>query len=228
MHAKQLVLPLVPTSLKRFEWFYPGQNHLCVTTLKQEPLPQFIYIYGSSGSGKTHLLEAYAYKAIEAKKRVLYVPLKQIQLHRDFFRDLQKMDALLLDDLEYLNPALATALFHGFNSLQQQQIPLIITSQLKPSALNLALPDLKSRLQSGLSFNLIPLMDEELKTALTLYAQQLELKLDDKIYSWLLTYQKRDLHVLTKQLQAIANYSLAAKKPITLPLVKQALLTELY
>ena len=132
MHTEQMVLPLVPASLKRFEFFYPGQNSLCLDTLRPETLPSFTYLYGVSGSGKTHLLEACAYEAIQAKKRVLFLPLRHLVPAAECFQDLHCVDLLLIDDIECLPPALETSMFHCFNSLQEQHIPLLISSQLKP------------------------------------------------------------------------------------------------
>ena len=111
MHSQQMILPLVPTSLKRFELFYPGQNALCLNTLKQEELPPFTYIYGTPGSGKTHLLEACAFAAIQAKKRVLFLPLRHLTPSAECFQDLHLIDLLLIDDIEYLPKILETPMF---------------------------------------------------------------------------------------------------------------------
>lgn len=221
--AQQMLLPLLPQQLKTFELFFTGKNDLAVQSLRQTPPAQFIYLFGQSSSGKSHLLEAFAMQGLSAHKRILFLPLKQLINQKDYLKDWPKFDAVLLDDLEFLPPELETELFHRFNELQAEGSTLIVTSTLAPSNLNIELPDLKSRLNSGLALKLEPLRDIELRQALQKHAAALSLSLDDKLYDYLLNHLNRDLETLIKQIKKIADYSLIKKRSVTLALIKEAL-----
>lgn len=219
----QLILPLMPDTLKSFELFYPGKNQIILDTLKAKDHPQFIYLFGLEGSGKSHLLEAYANQALKTNQRILFLPLKNLSTNKDYLKDWPKLDAILIDDLELLPKDLEVELFHNFNKLQADNTSLIVSSTKSPQQIDIQLPDLKSRLNSGLALNIELLKDQDLKAALQLKAKQLGLKLDNKIYDFLLNHLDRNLANLNSQLKQISEYSLRTKRPVTLPLIKQAL-----
>jgi DnaA family protein len=223
MITQQLLLPLLPETLKSFELFVPGKNQLVLETLKNPLQSQFIYLFGSEGTGKTHLLEAYAAQALTQKKRLLFLPLKNLKNHTDYLKDWPEFNAVLIDDIEYLAPNLEIELFYRFNELQAKGTSLIITSALPPQALSIELADLKSRLNSGLALKIEALRNDELKMALTLHAKHLGLKLADETYDFLLNHLNRDLAQLTQQLKIIAEYSLRHKRRVTLALIKAVL-----
>lgn len=223
LNQQQMLLPLIPETLKTFQLFFPGKNQLIVETLKHPLPPQFIFLFGTEGSGKTHLLEAYAAQALQKNQRVLFLPLKNLNTATDYLKDLPELDAVLIDDLEHLPPALEADLFHLFNQLQAHNTSLIITSTSTPNALDIKLPDLKSRLESGLALRLEALKDEELKAALTLHAKHMGLKLNNKIYDFLLNHLERNLINLLTQLKKVADYSLQTRRPITLMMIKEVL-----
>lgn len=220
---QQMLLPLVPETLKTFALFLPGKNQLVLETLASNTAPQFIYLFGAKGTGKTHLLEAYAAAALEQQKHLLFLPLKNLPNATDYLKDLPKFDAILMDDLDYLTSDLEINLFNLFNELQAQGTPLIVTSTVPPAALNLNLPDLKSRLNSGLSLKLEPLKDEELKAALKLHCKHIGLQLNDKIYDFILNRSERNLDILIKQLKQVADHSLLTRRPVTLMMAKKVL-----
>jgi DnaA-homolog protein len=220
MLKQQLLLPLQPQQLKSFALFFPGKNHLALETLIAPTHPQFIYLFGASGSGKSHLLEAYASQAIEKCDRVLFLPLKNLNHQKNYLKELPKLAAVLVDDLEYLSQDEEADLFHLFNQLQSTNTPLIVTSNLAPNALNIQLPDLKSRLESGLALKLETLKDEELLAALKLHAQHLGLRLNEKIYIFILNHLERKLSSLILQLKKVTDYSLLTRRPVTIKMIK--------
>lgn len=219
----QLILPLVPETLKSFDLFFPGKNHLVLETLKADPPPQFIYLYGNKGSGKSHLLEAFTIEALKQQKRILFLPLRTLLKEKTYLKDWPEFDAVLIDDIEYLNPELQPDMCHQFNELQSRGTTLIVTSSAPPAALDFNLPDLKSRMESGLSLKIESLKEDELKTALMMHAKLMGLALDDKIYEFLLKRLERNLGTLTQQLKQIADYSLLTRRPVTTAMIKEVL-----
>ncbi len=219
----QLILPLVPETLKSFDLFFPGKNHLVLETLKADPPPQFIYLYGNKGSGKSHLLEAFTIEALKQQKRILFLPLRTLLKEKTYLKDWPEFDAVLIDDIEYLNPELQPDMCHQFNELQSRGTTLIVTSSAPPAALDFNLPDLKSRMESGLSLKIESLKEDELKTALMMHAAHMGLALDDKIYEFLLKRLERNLGTLTQSLKKIADYSLITRRPVTTAMIKEVL-----
>lgn len=128
-----------------------------------------LFIYGSSGLGKTHLAQAIG---IEAKQRfpektVLYVNAVKFQTQfvdahiknnniNDFLHFYQMIDVLILDDVHEFAGKEKTqdAFFHIFNHLHQSGKQLILTSDQPPAELQGLEQRLLSRFKWGLSADL--------------------------------------------------------------------------
>ena len=83
--------------------------------------------------------------------------------------------------------------------------------------------DLKSRLAWGLVYQVKLLSDEERSTYLRAEAARRGMQLPDEVVAYLLTHMRRDLRSLTAILDRLDQVSLELKRPITLPLLREAL-----
>ena len=83
--------------------------------------------------------------------------------------------------------------------------------------------DLRTRLAWGLVYQLRPLSDADKAEHLRAAAARRGLRLSDEVVGYLLTRLPRDLPSLNGVLDALDRYSLAAKRPVTVPLVREAL-----
>ena len=124
-----------------------------------------LFIYGASGVGKTHLVNAIGsrIKQLHPNLRVLYVSahLFQVQytdsiLHKnfnDFIRFYQSIDILIIDDIQEIAGLTGTqnAFFHIFNHLHLNGKQLIMTSDRSPSELKGMEERLITRFKWGLS-----------------------------------------------------------------------------
>ena len=99
---------------------------------------------------------------------------------------------------------------------------MIAAGRATPAALPLR-EDLRSRLLSGLVFQLQPLADDEKAAALAAHAAARGMKLPAEAVDHLLRRLPRDLGTQFAVLDAVDRYSLALKRPVTLPLVREAL-----
>ena len=99
---------------------------------------------------------------------------------------------------------------------------LVITGNGAPNKMNLR-PDLASRLSWELVYQIKPLTDDEKRVALEYYAVQKGMSFDRKIISYCMANLKRDLPSLISTLDALDEWSLKAKRPITIPLLIQLL-----
>ena len=83
--------------------------------------------------------------------------------------------------------------------------------------------DLATRLASGLTYRVAALTDEEKRAALVAHAHTRGFELGDEVASYLLTHARRDMGSLMSALDAIDQYSLETRKPVTVPLLKAAM-----
>ncbi len=117
------------------------------------------------------------------------------------------------------------AFFNFFNLHRDQGHTLILSSSCPPNELAIRLPDLKTRLNWGLTLKLQPLTDEDRITALTYKASQMGFEISPKAGRFLLTHYDRDLSSLWALLKKLDQLSLAAKRKLTIPFLKQILPT---
>lgn len=122
-----------------------------------------LFIYGSSGVGKTHLVNAIGnmLKELHPEKRVLYVSAHLFQVQytnavrenttNDFISFYQSIDILIIDDVqEFTTKATQQTFFHIFNHLHQNGRQLIFTSDRPPMALQGMEERLLTRFKWGL------------------------------------------------------------------------------
>ena len=83
--------------------------------------------------------------------------------------------------------------------------------------------DLKSRLAWGLVYHLKPLTDAERAVYLRGEAERRGMRVPEEVIHYLLTHVRRDLPTLAAILDELDRLSLELKRPVTLPLAKEAL-----
>lgn len=106
--------------------------------LKYNPL----YIYGKSGSGKTHLLQAIGNKVLEnnPEKRVKYISAEKLlenELEIQKVRE-AKLDLLIVDDIQILgekDDMIKEKFFNLFNSLHVKDKQIVLSSDSEPEQL---------------------------------------------------------------------------------------------
>ena len=101
---------------------------------------------------------------------------------------------------------------------------LLTTASLPPLQLPLR-EDLRTRLGSGLIYRLHPLSDSEKVSALKAQAAARALPLPQEALTYLLARAPRDMRSLSGLLAALDRYSLEQQRPITLPLLREVLLS---
>lgn len=185
------------------------------------------YLWGRSGSGKTHLLQALNTAFSEQGKTCAYIPLTQIKTYGPLpLEGLEQMDVVLIDDIDVIagDKAFETALFHLYNRIRDGgQTVLFIAGKDSPVSIDIKLPDLKSRLAWSFVFELHELDETNKVAVLKQRAQKQGLKLSDHIAQFLITRVSRNMQDLTEVLGTLDKASLAAKKNLSIPFIKQTL-----
>ena len=200
---KQLVLDIQPKALPSITNFVVGKNaealHSLKMALEGNSENRFIYFWGLTGSGKTHLLQA-AKTLAEANHITL----------------------VCADDVHLLNEEAQIRLFDTYNQVRAGNGLLIAAGNASPTQMGLR-DDLATRLAWGLTYQLHPLSDEEKAKALKAHALERGMNLPDEVVDYCLRYLRRDLPNLMATLEALDEWSLSEKKPVTVPLLRKLL-----
>jgi DnaA family protein len=196
---QQLVLDIGRAPEPDFANYVAGPNAEAlarVQALAAGALPEaIVYLWGARGSGRSHLLKA--------AKRI-------------------NTGLVAADDVERLDDDAQQRLFAAINAAREGGPPVLAAGAQPPAQLALR-EDLRTRLAWGLVYQLKPPGDEEKAFYLHGEAARRGLRLSDEVVAYLLTRLPRDLSSLNAVLEALDRYSLETKRPVTLPLVRQAL-----
>ena len=131
-------------------------------------------------------------------------------------------DVVAIDDVQQLSAHDQGRLFDLYNRVRAADGALVASGDAAPAQLALR-ADLRSRLAWGLAFQLHPLSDAEKTAALRAHARVRALELGEDVIAYLLRHARRDMASLIGILDALDRYSLEQKRPITLPLLRDAL-----
>jgi DnaA family protein len=199
---QQLPLAISPAPAPTFDNFIEGANSeasLRVRELAEGALREtIVYLWGEPGSGRSHLLRAAAARA--APERQLVVA----------------------DDVDALDEPAQISLFNAINLAREGRAAVLAAGNAPPGQLALR-DDLRSRLGWGLVYQLKALTDEDKARHLRAEAEHRGLRLSDEVIWYLLHRLPRDLPSLNSAIDVLDRYSLSRQRPITLPLVREAL-----
>lgn len=222
----QLPLQLNLKEVYSFDNFYFSQIELkkALDELCQTKELPFLYLWGEPSSGKSHVLMA----AVESlSKNALYLPLADLvqSASPDVLQSVEQLDLLCIDELDAVvgHADWQEALFHCFNRLQHSGCKLLIAANNNPATIELSLADLRSRMATALIVQLESLDDKDKQQALIIQAQNRGLELSDEVANYILRHHSRDMQVLMSFLQGLDKVSMAEKRRLTIPFVRQVL-----
>ncbi|MEW6312471.1 MAG: DnaA regulatory inactivator Hda [Pseudomonadota bacterium] len=220
---KQLLLDIAAPSLPTLDNFVAGtagSNAELLRALRAMAMAgaaeRFVYLWGEAGAGKSHLLQATVALARSHGMDAVYF---SCAAQPEFDTTVRLVAA---DDVQRLDEAAQVALFNRYNSLRENDGMLLASGDAPPAQLNLR-ADLVTRLGWGLVYRVQGLSDTEKIQALQRHAQDRGFDLKQEVAEYLLRHYRRDLPALMAVLDALDRYSLETKRPITLPLLREAL-----
>ncbi|MFL9611243.1 HdaA/DnaA family protein [Methylobacillus sp. Pita2] len=200
---KQLLLDIQPAAAPSLDNFVTGRNAEALFQLRRTVLENddahFIYLWGESGCGKTHLIQAC-----------------------NALASASGLDMICVDNVHLLSDDDQVALFDLYNQLRESGGRLVVSGIAAPGQMGLR-DDLATRLAWGLSYQLHPLSDEEKTQALKNHAKARGMKLPDEVLDYCLRHLRRDMPSLIATIDALDEWSLTDKRAVTLPLLKQLL-----
>lgn len=229
MYSPQLPLSLKLRDDAIFDNFFVGDNALLIASLKKfivERSEQFIYCYGEDGVGRTHLLQSCCHVANENHRSLFYLSLSDYHTFSPVLFDaLEDQDCVCIDDVDAIvgNREWEEALFHFYNRARENNTQLLVSAKMPPQQLQCVLKDLQSRLSWGLVLEVKKLSDIEKMQALQLRAELRGLQLSEDVANYLIHHFSRNMRDLVSTLEKLDQASLAAKRKLTIPFIKQIL-----
>lgn len=221
---RQLLLDVLPVPEPTLGNYIAGPNGEALAAARGLAAGQALYLWGPAGCGRSHLL-----RGLAAEPGGVYVDAAQ---GAGPLRALAESETapprlIAVDDMHRMDEASQAALFALYNRWREssaagQAFALAVAGDRAPLSMPLR-EDLRTRLGWGLVFRLDPLSDADKQAALSTQAAERGLQLAPEVVSWMLTHYERDIRKLAALLDALDRYSLAARRPITIPLLRTML-----
>lgn len=193
----QLILELSPPAPPTFENFVAGANGAAVAAVRAAVRGEgerAIYLWGDAGCGRSHLVAAAA----------------------------RTPGVAAIDDVHRLDAGGQIEAFDAFNRARAAGTAFVAAGDAPPAQLAVR-ADLRTRLGSGLVFQLRPLDHAAKRAALRAHAASRGMALPDEVLDYLLRRLPRDLGTQLAVLEALDRSSLAEQRALTLPLARAAI-----
>jgi chromosomal replication initiator protein len=226
-----------------FERFVVGScnqfAHAASIAVAKQPAKNYnpLFIYGGSGLGKTHLLNAIGLlaNATHPSLNIMYVSAEEfmneminsIRYDRmpKFREKYRNISCLLIDDIHFLAGKDRTQeeFFHTFNTLHDSGKQIVVTSDKFPKDI----PNLESRLRSRFEWGLIAdIQPPEIETKIAIIEKKIQenkIELPNNVIHYIASHVESNIRELEGFLVRIGAYSSLTGREIDLDLVKEVL-----
>lgn len=226
---RQLALPVRLRTSSVFESFFRGPNDDAVAQLlcaADDSTTRAIWIYGPSGVGKTHLLQAICARASALRLASSYLPLQELSNRSaDLLIGCEALNFVCLDDFDAVvgRDDWERAVFRLYTEMEDHRGRIVIAASAPPNGMKIVLRDLASRLAGGYVMRLLALDDEQQVQAMQFRAAQRGLELPLETAHYVMKRLPRDMHSLCEVLDALDEASLVDQRRLTVPFVRAAL-----
>ena len=197
-----------------------------------------LFVFGTTGVGKTHLLQAIGIKLKEQnpRLRVLYVNARVFESQyttaavlqkrvNDFIHFYESIDVLLLDDIQEFAGKEKTqnTFFHIFNHLHLHQRQLVMSSDCRPSDLDGMVPRLISRFKWGMTVELEKPDFELRRNFLAMKAAQDGLNISGEVLDFIATHVSESVRELEGVMVALLAHATVLDQDITIDLARSVI-----
>ncbi len=212
-----------------FDSFVAGHNaelvqHL-INVAEGREVTAPLFIWGESGGGKSHQLNACFQLAEKENKRPWLVSLPELAESKgseEILSGVEDFEIFILDGLDSVSGIgkWEEQLFKLCNMARDREKSVIFSAIQPPMHLGLCLRDLATRLMSGLTYQVLPLGDEQKIAALKDRASERGFELPEEAINHILSRYRRDTGNLFRILDLIDQASLEQKRLITVPFLR--------
>jgi len=228
----QIPLALDAQHQPGFDLFVAGPNYAVCENVKKIAAgvqKSNLYLWGATGSGVTHLLQAACKHASEQGRQAVYIPLREHgDLDPGMLENMETPDLLCMDDIDQIGgiQKWEQALLHLYNRRRDSGQPMLFGAHTSPLSLDFSLPDLKSRMAWDLVYLLQDLSDTDKIELLQRRATALAFKLPRDVAEYLVKRVRRDLPYLVTVMTRLEQATLVEQRKLTIPFVKSLLQIE--
>jgi len=194
-----------------------------------------VFIYGPTGLGKTHLLQAIGNYALPQGLNVIYTTIEQFMNDftynlrnqtMDRFREKYRIcDVLLIDDIQFLSNKIQTQeeFFHTFNELYSNKKQIVLTADKPPKKI----AGLEERLQSRFEWGLIAdIHPPELETKIAIIKKKCELDgiyLNNEVINYIAANMGDNIREIESAIINLNAYASLMHQEITLEFAKNVM-----
>jgi chromosomal replication initiator protein len=198
-----------------------------------------LFIYGETGLGKTHLMQAIAHEILNAdpRSRITYMSTEQFtneliaaiqnRTTGEFRRRFRETDLLLVDDIHFLKGKETTQeeFFHTFNALYEAGRQIVLTSDRPPSEI----PGLEARLVSRFQWGMVADIEPpDLEHRIAILREKaaldhLEMTLPEEVIRFIAENVRSSVRELEGSIIKLLAYASLKHQEITIELARDAL-----
>ncbi|MBU0516992.1 MAG: chromosomal replication initiator protein DnaA [Proteobacteria bacterium] len=217
---------------------YNQFSHAASQAVAHEPAQHYnpLFIYGGTGLGKTHLINAIGNHIVEHSGLTVYYVSSEVFTNElisairfkslnEFREKYRYVDTLLVDDIQFIagREAIQEEFFHTFNTLYESRRQIVMTSDMFPKEI----PGLEDRLRSRFEWGLIADMsipDDETKVAiLQKKAEEEHIPLPKDVAFFLASHSGSNIRALEGYLVRLSAYASFTGRTFNLELAQDVL-----
>jgi len=226
-----------------FDTFVVGPNsqfaHAASLAVAQNPAKTYnpLFIYGGSGLGKTHLLQAIGHNVLEKRKDFQVAYLSSEQFTNEFIDAIQhgtlyrfrkkyrQADVLMIDDIQFLagKERSQEEFFHTFNALHDGHKQIVLSSDRPASEIEKLEQRLVSRFEWGMTAELQPPDVETRIAILKKKATGLSIQIEAWVIDFLAEKIRNNVRRLEGALMRVASYKSLSDRPLTQEVIENLL-----
>ncbi len=194
------------------------------------------FVYGKTGLGKTHLLQALGNEIKNKKnKKIKYIPAQKFisgiisgirnRNIEEFKKQYKDIDVLIIDDIQFLSGKEKTQeeFFHTFNELYEKNKQIVLSSDRPPKAINALTDRLRSRFEGGMIAD-INYPDTETRVAiLKSKAEEKNFYISNDICEYIAENVQKNIREMEGILNKLIMHQNVSKKTIDLETTKKML-----
>ncbi len=219
-----------------FENFVVGPNnqlaHAAANSVAQSPATQFnpLFIYGASGLGKTHLMQAIGHSIVDQKPYLKVVYVSTDQFINEFIQSIRtntqnsfkikyrNIDILMIDDIQFIEKKEETQneFFHTFNTLYENKKQIIISSDRPPKELSTLADRLRTRFEWGMITDIQPPNLETREAILRNKAEKENIYISEEALNYIASRIKSSIRALEAALTRLKLVTSLSNEQITI------------
>lgn len=241
----------------KFDNFVVGDNskfaYNAAFSVANNPSKKFnpLFLYGASGLGKTHLMQAIGHYIIFNKPelKVRYIRMEDYfnewvrcfqyndspnakkrqvcnnSLMRKFHQKFQNVDILLMDDIQFIESKMKTMedFFSTFEALYTNNKQIVIASDRLPKDIPTLDNRLRTRFEMGLVVDIVPPDFQTRFEIVKAYAKELEVEADDDVFEYIADNFVNNVRELKGAFNKVSAYAEFSGVGVTLDLAVRAL-----